>query len=154
MVEDALYANAPHLRQITEYGWRYILNVKPDSHKSLFKQFEGRRASGVVKELRTTAVDGVEHYFAWTNGLSLCDSATDVRVNFLLYEETDTTGVVKRWTWITNLPVTSLTVEKVMRGGRARWEIENETFNTLKNQGYNFSPTVRAEIMRQLPHNF
>ena len=25
-----------------------------------------------------------------------------------------------------------------MRGGRARWKIANETFNTLKNQGYNF----------------
>ena len=24
-----------------------------------------------------------------------------------------------------------------MRAGRARWKIENETFNTLKNQGYN-----------------
>jgi len=27
LVEDALYANAPHIRQITGYGWRYILNV-------------------------------------------------------------------------------------------------------------------------------
>ena len=27
---------------------------------------------------------------------------------------------------------------KIMRGGRARWKIENETFNTLKNLGYNF----------------
>ncbi len=25
-----------------------------------------------------------------------------------------------------------------MRGGRSRWKIENETFNTLKNQGYHF----------------
>ena len=25
-----------------------------------------------------------------------------------------------------------------MRGGRARWKVENETFNTLKNLGYNF----------------
>ena len=25
-----------------------------------------------------------------------------------------------------------------MKGGRARWKIENETFNTLKNLGYNF----------------
>jgi len=25
-----------------------------------------------------------------------------------------------------------------MRAGRSRWKIENETFNTLKNQGYNF----------------
>ena len=29
-------------------------------------------------------------------------------------------------------------VFRLMRGGRARWKIENETFNTLKNQGYNF----------------
>src|SRR3990167_5965924 len=27
---------------------------------------------------------------------------------------------------------------QIMRGGRARWKIENETFNTLKNQGYHF----------------
>ena len=26
----------------------------------------------------------------------------------------------------------------MVRGGRARWKIENETFNTLKNQGYNY----------------
>ena len=25
-----------------------------------------------------------------------------------------------------------------MRAGRARWRIENETFNSLKNQGYEF----------------
>ena len=25
-----------------------------------------------------------------------------------------------------------------MKAGRARWKIENETFNTLKNQGYQF----------------
>ena len=29
-------------------------------------------------------------------------------------------------------------VFRLMRGGRARWKIENETFNTLKNQGYHF----------------
>ena len=27
-------------------------------------------------------------------------------------------------------------VFKVMEGGRARWKIENETFNALKNRGY------------------
>ena len=26
----------------------------------------------------------------------------------------------------------------LMRGARARWKIENETFNTPKNQGYHF----------------
>ncbi len=28
LVEDALYANAPHIRQITGYGWRYVLNAR------------------------------------------------------------------------------------------------------------------------------
>lgn len=138
LVEDALYANAPHIRQITGYGWRYILNVKPDSHKSLMKQFAGRQSRGQVKELRRSDERGVEHYYAWTNDLWLCESATDVKVNFLLYEQTTAQGEVKRWMWITNLPLMTSTVEKVMRGGRSRWKIENETFNTLKNQGYHF----------------
>ena len=33
--------------------------------------------------------------------------------------------------------ITPENVPKPANGGRARWEIENETFNTLKNQGYN-----------------
>ena len=138
LVEDALYANAPHLRQIQSYGWSYVLNVKADSHQSLVKQFAGRKATGQVSELRRTDADGVQHYLAWTSGLCLCESAVDVHVNYLLYEQTDKKGRVTRWTWITNLPLSARTVERVMRAGRSRWQIENETFNTLKNQGYHF----------------
>ena len=138
LVEDALYANAPHIRQITSYGWFFVLNVKPDSHESLERQFAGRRSSGQVKELRITDPQGIKHYFAWTNDLCLCESAVDVSINYQLYEQTDKKGKVTRWTWITNIPLNARSVEPVMRAGRARWKIENETFNTLKNQGYNF----------------
>src|SRR5205823_12502504 len=130
-VEDALYANAPHLRQITGYGWHYVLNLKPDSHQSLFKQFAGRLARSDVRELRQTSPDGVQHYYVWIHELCLCERATEVKVNFLLYEQTTPEGEVKRWTWITNLPLKQRTVERVMRAGRSRWKIENETFNTL-----------------------
>jgi hypothetical protein len=102
------------------------------------RQFEGRKSRGQVKELRRTDEDGVEHYYAWTNELCLCESAVDVRVNFLLYEQTTSDGKVKRWMWITNLGLRANSVEKVMRAGRGRWKIENETFNTLKKQGYHF----------------
>jgi hypothetical protein len=138
LVEDALYANAPHIRQITGYDWLFVLNVKPASHESLERQFAGRKTSGQVKELRMTDPQGIKHYFAWTNDLCLCESAVDVSVNYLLYEQTDKKGKVTRWTWITNIPLNARSVEPVMRAGRARWKIENETFNTLKNQGYNF----------------
>jgi hypothetical protein len=51
LVEDALYANAPHIRRITGYGRLFVLNVKPDSHESLERQFAGSRASGQVADV-------------------------------------------------------------------------------------------------------
>jgi hypothetical protein len=138
LVEDALYANAPHIRQIGEQGWNFIISVKPESHKSLFKQFAWRRESGQVKSFETTDEKRLRRCFSWTEDLYLCDRAADLKVNCLWYEEQDAAGKITRWTWITRLPLERRTVEKVMNAGRARWKIENETFNTLKNQGYNF----------------
>ena len=94
LVEDALYANAPHIRQISEKGFDFILNIKPDSHKSLFKQFAWRRQSGQVKEFEQTDRNGVKHKFAWTNGLSLGEQNTDILVNVLMYEQTDKKGKI------------------------------------------------------------
>lgn len=56
-----MYANALHIRQITDYGWRYVLNVKSESHPSLERQFAGRRASGQVGETRRVDPEGVIH---------------------------------------------------------------------------------------------
>ncbi len=134
-MEDALYANATHIRQITGYGWLFVLNIKPDSHESLERQCAGRRDSGQVKELRITDPRGIKHYFAWTGGLCLCESAVDVKVNYLLYEQTDKQGKVTRWTWVTNIPLNARSVEVVMRAGRARWKIENETNKHAQESG-------------------
>ena len=43
----------------------------------------------------------------------------------------------KFFCWVTDFTITKENAHLIMRGGRARWKIENETFNTLKNQGYN-----------------
>lgn len=39
---------------------------------------------------------------------------------------------------MTDLTLTTANMQQVARGGRTRWRIENETYNTLKNQGYHF----------------
>jgi len=44
--------------------------------------------------------------------------------------------VVLRFSWVTDRNVKSSLLNLYVRGGRSRWRIENETFNTLKNQGY------------------
>ena len=97
----------------------------------------GKRAVMCSARAQTTP-DKVRQRYTWTNQLCLNDSAVDVSVNFLCYEEIRPDGQVTTWTWATNRPLTKRTVERVMRAGRSRWKIENETFNTLKNQGYNF----------------
>nr|QNO46176.1 hypothetical protein LJAJCFKK_00028 [Methanosarcinales archaeon ANME-2c ERB4] len=56
--------------------------------------------------------------------------------NFLEYGET-TPKKTLYFSWVTDIPITEENTSEIMRGGRARWKIENETFNTLKNQGYN-----------------
>ena len=45
--------------------------------------------------------------------------------------------VTRHFCWVTDFTITTDNAYQIMRGGRARWKIENETFNTLKNQGYN-----------------
>jgi hypothetical protein len=56
----------------------------------------------------------------------------------VLLEVTDAKGKVSKFSWATNLKVSKQNVLEIARCGRARWKIENETFNTLKNQGYQF----------------
>ena len=51
------------------------------------------------------------------------------------FVETDKKGKRHSWSWVTSIPLMTETVEAVMKGGRCRWRIENETFNTLKIQG-------------------
>ena len=37
---------------------------------------------------------------------------------------------------MSDIEISEKNVEQLVRGARARWKIENEGFNTLKNQGY------------------
>jgi len=63
-----------------------------------------------------------------------------VRVNFIEYWDMGA-DKVQHLSWVTDLRVSRRNVVCLMRGGRARWKMENETFNTLKNQGDNFEHT-------------
>jgi hypothetical protein len=141
VVEDALSANAPHLHDLHDAGVHYILGVKEGDHAYLFEEVRRREESGeratwvTVRDSHPT----VQHLFTIIPDLALNDSHRDVKVTFVRYQEIDEVeGLVRIFTWITDLVVTRANVWRVMRAGRSRWKIENETFNTLKNQGYCF----------------
>jgi hypothetical protein len=63
---------------------------------------------------------------------------SDININYLDYWEVDKKEKEKNFAWITDITLSRESVYKVMRAGRSRWKIENETFNTLKNLGYHF----------------
>jgi hypothetical protein len=138
--EDALSPNAPHIKELQRHDLRFILVVKPGDHGFLFDYVEQAAKEGKCDEFSLTDKDKPEmlHYFRFINGVPLNQSNPDLLVNFLEYWEVDGEGNIKHFSWVTDFTITRKNAYTLMRGGRARWKIENETFNTLKNQGYNF----------------
>src|SRR5256886_1843298 len=138
ITEDALSSNAPHIETLHDSGCHSILGVKEGDHAYLFEHVQAaERAERVTYYERHDRAAGVVHRFRFVNDMALNASRADVRVNFIEYWEIGP-DQVQHFSWVTDLRVTQRNVYKLMRGGRARWKIENETFNTLKNQGYNF----------------
>jgi len=139
--EDALSSNAPHIDDLEQYACHYILGVKKGDHKFLFQYVDRAAETGEAIELVVADKDKEEilHYFRIIYDAPLNKSNQERRVTFVEYwEENTKTGKIQRFSWVTDLDVTEDNVYLFMRGARARWKIENETFNTLKNQGYHF----------------
>ena len=138
VTEDSLSSNAPHIETLHDYGCHYILGVKEGDHAYLFEQVQAAEHAGQVTYYeRHDRAAGVVHRFRFVNDIPLNASNPDVQVNFIEYWEHGD-GKSQHFSWVTDLRVNKRNVYRLMRGGRARWKIENETFNTLKNQGYNF----------------
>lgn len=138
MIEDGLSSNAPHIRELRTQKMHFILGVKPGDHEWLFQQVEASANTGNITKHRVKIAD-VTHTFRFLNGVALNASNQDVVVNFLEYWEVQADGTTQHFSWVTDFEITCENVFQLMRGGRARWKIENETFNTLKNQGYRFA---------------
>ena len=138
VTEDSLRANAPHLETLHAHGLHDLLGVKEGDHTSLLQQGQAAEHAGqVTYYARHDRAAGVVHRFRFANDMPLNAANTDVRVNCIAYWEGGN-DQVQHFSWVTDLRVSKRNVDHLMRGGRARWKIENETFNTLKNQGYNF----------------
>lgn len=133
IVEDALAANHPHLALLDELKLEYIIGVKPGDHGYLFDWIKHARAREKVMNR-----NGTKHTFRYVSEVPLNDEHFDYRVNVMEYWEEKPNGKKQYFSWITSFEITDENVFDLMRAGRARWKIENETFNTLKNQGYNF----------------
>lgn len=135
VVEDSLASNVPHLTDLKALDMRYVVGAKPGDHKFLFDLVKKSQCT----EYSHQTDDGTTHRYRYINQVQLNNSHPDFKVNFVEYWETDKHGEVQHFSWITDITITNENVYHIMRGGRSNWRIENNTFNTLKNQDYHFS---------------
>jgi len=135
---DALSAKAPYIRAIIEQGDHFIIGVNPTGNPTLFEWLKGvELITKTVKTKEGSKEGSVE--LSFLNQVPLNDANPDLLVNFIGCVVKDKKGkITGQFSWITDIPVTQENVYQLSKGGRARWKVENETFNTLKNQGYNF----------------
>ena len=135
---DALYGCAPVIERLEAVdNWRYLIGVKDKGHAHLFEQFDDLDAAGKLKWKDYTR-DGISYEVGYANGLSLNLSHADQKTNLLYARLRDRKGKVTVFSFITNIRLTKQNVAELLDLGRSRWKIENETFNTLKNQDYHF----------------
>jgi hypothetical protein len=138
VTEDSLRSKAPPLEVLQDHDLHDILGVKEGDHALLFEPVQAAEpAGGVTDDERQDRAAGGVHRFRLVNDVPLHESNTDVRVNFIEDWERGN-DTVQHCSWVTDLRVSKRHVSRLMRGGRARWKIEHETFHTLNNQGDHF----------------
>lgn len=137
---DALYANTPYIEKIREADDKFIFRVKEGSHAALFATFDESN----VDSHEVVLDSGNRLVHKWLKAVPLhksSDILVDVMRLFVI-STNKKNGKQKSQligTWVTDLGVNKGNVASMIRAARARWKIENEGFNCLKNDGYNLT---------------
>ena len=134
---DDLYSNQPFLDTLKENRMSFILIAKPSDHVYLFDCLTALKQQGKTNKIESVDSKGCCHIYEWVNGIPLNGSKTADDVNFVEYTSISDGKVIFYNSWVTDLLINEMNVQTIVKGGRSRWKIENENFNTLKNHGYN-----------------
>ena len=133
---DDLFSRQPICQAVRAAGGHFLFVCKPTSHPAI----EEYRANIELAELKQRIKRGRDWFtyrYRWMSEVPLRGDAEAMIVNWLMIEITNAAGkLTYRNSFVTDLPVDRDTVVELASCGRARWKIENESFNTLKNQGY------------------
>jgi hypothetical protein len=134
---DDLYANQPLCEAILASGGHFLFVCKPDSHKTLYEYLTGIEIASLSKPVKR-GKQRATHAWRWMNAIPIRDGDDALMVNWLELTIRDAKGeIAYRNSFVSDLPIDASNVEAMADAGRARWKIENETFNVLKTKGYN-----------------
>lgn len=144
ILTDDLHSHQPLCALLLENKFHFILTCKPESHETLYQEIEllaKVEDAHQTKTVRRWIGGQYEQWrYHWVVQVPLRTGVAALRVNWcevtVIREKTG--EQVYHNAWITSHELTADTVEAVVDAGRARWKVENEGFNVLKNQGYKF----------------
>lgn len=134
---DDLFACQPIASEVQKAGGAFIFTCKPASHPTIAEyvngaELEEHRTSVVVRGKRTTTI------YRWLSDVPMRDTKDALTVNWFSIEIQNGKGKRTYYnSFVTDLAVSAGNVAELAACGRARWKVENETFNVLKNNGYN-----------------
>ena len=123
-------------------GDDFVFTCKETSHKALYDFIDGAELARHEVQVRKGKTRQT-HRYRFIEKVPLRDGKDAVWVNWIGFDSLNAKGeVTYRTAFVTSLPVAKSNAAEIAACGRARWKIENEGFNVLKNNGY------------ELEHNF
>jgi hypothetical protein len=143
ILADDLHCNQPFCELLLSQHIDFILVCKPDSHPTLYAEVERLShvpdGMGHVNDRIWTGKVHERWDYCYVQQIPLTAQPHARLVNWcdLTITCEETGAVLFHNAWTTNLNLTDRSVRHVVAAGRARWKIENENNNVLKNQGYN-----------------
>ncbi len=131
---DGLMSNQPMIEETIKGDMHYLFVAKPGNHKYLVEwlsTFEQLPSTEVIDD------KGNRHIYTWQNDVPLNGKEKTINMNWFQYQFKNIHGkITKTHRWVTDIKMNEDNVTAMTKAGRCRWKIENECFNTLKNQGY------------------
>jgi hypothetical protein len=133
---DDLFSRQPLCEAARAVSGHFIFVCKPSSHPLIQEYITGVKLQ-THEETIKRGKNKIVHRYQWIHDVPLRDGKDALKVNWFEIEILNASGeVTYRNSFITDLAIGSANVAELAACGRARWKIENESFNVLKTKGY------------------
>ena len=160
---DGLYPNQTFMQTCKGHDWEFLVVLKDDQLKTLHEDItdiedrlresqnicrvEDKGLTHITQKIQWVREDGkLEYhgnrvfYLKCTETVTKYDKAVNIASKHKANDTQD--KAVKKsekttnFSWLSSIPITNKNKCEIVEAGRNRWKIENEGFNTQKNQGY------------------
>ena len=140
---DSLYAGKPTFDLCKKFNWQYIIRFKKGSMPAFHKEYKEYLPFFPENRAKCELDHKISQNFQWVNDIDYCGHKLHVLECF---EKKVGLNKKKNFTWISSIRVNHNNYDKLSnKGGRCRWKIENQGFNTQKNGGYNLEHAYSEE---------